>query len=278
MNRVYRSVFCQATQTWVAVSELAPARSKSGSLRLSLVALAAITVMGSLGTGEAQGASFYFQGALNRSDSGAGNYLNSSNLSMSLAGDDNDNCGSVSVAGRTNVPGAVGTGTLTAAALYGNVASNAPGLAGVNTTGRTVWDTYTTSQVWGSSGNLGSAGGYANAIGTAEPRAFGVGSFVVGCGATATGNYSAAVGMAGLRRAGAGQWRRGRRVRFGGQCRAGRGGLHPGRRDTVAGRPSAPPPARRARCRSAIRRRGNTARSPAWRPARPTATRSTCRS
>ena len=201
MNNIYRSVYCNQTGTWVAVSEVTSAGRGSRRARTTLVALAVLGVCSVGELRDANAASFYWQGNNNLSDSGTGNFDQSSNLSMSIAGDDNDNCGTVAVLGRTDVPGAIGSSVggitgITPSALYTSIVGNTSG-EGVNREGNTVWNTYTTTQDWVSQGRITTAGqGYADAYVTAQPRNFGVGSFAVGCGTTTTGNYAQAVGMA----------------------------------------------------------------------------------
>ncbi|MBS0344469.1 MAG: ESPR domain-containing protein, partial [Proteobacteria bacterium] len=143
MNKTYRSVFCRKTGTCVAVSEIAGATRGRSGVRVGAVALAAAALCSGLGWREADAASFYWQGGDNRSDSGAGNYGSSSNLSMSISGDNNDNCGTVAVDGRTNIAGSIGTSvagvpTLTPVQLYNSILGNVSG-SGINRENNTVW-------------------------------------------------------------------------------------------------------------------------------------------
>ncbi|MFH0134911.1 ESPR-type extended signal peptide-containing protein, partial [Variovorax sp. VaC1] len=197
MNKVYRSVFNRKTGTWVAASEIARAHG-GGGYQKSAVALA-IVMMATAGfSSEVVAANAGFAGANNIGSNGAGQgYGTSSAQSVLFQGDD-DYCGSVDVAGRTNIAGGPGgTGQITANQLYSNIISNTPGATGVNSANSAVWNTYTTQQNWTGDGTVSSPGrGYANAISNATARTYGVASFAWGCGASAMGNYSAAFGMA----------------------------------------------------------------------------------
>ncbi|MDF7675202.1 ESPR-type extended signal peptide-containing protein [Neisseriaceae bacterium ESL0693] len=215
MNKIYRAVWNENKQTWVAASELAKGRVKSnltiapkdikrknrwwGLMKLAFIAgliqlqfctslsfASNIALIGSNSNSTTEvGTSF---------DNGTG-YGHGSHGSVVLAGDD-DQCGADKVQGRRGL-----TSGMTALAQYLRFANN--------TTLSGKYHPYGTSQdvqKWSGSGMTTSAdatdktyvgytgpsttGGEANAL----PDAYGVYSFAYGCGSYTEGNYSVAFG------------------------------------------------------------------------------------
>ncbi|WP_257390480.1 ESPR-type extended signal peptide-containing protein, partial [Snodgrassella alvi] len=207
MNKVYRNVWNENTQTWVAASELANSKTKSNtvcelplvkhvlnifglkkivSLTLTTLALQLQTVS------PVYAANLAITGTSNISTNGTGvSYASGSHGSIALAGDD-DFCGADKVNGRRNIT----TGGINAMEEYLRFAENR------SFNGRNPYGTSNGQQVWtgdgttggntsGSSGYMGTpTGGDINKL----PVAYGVYSFASGCGSYATGNYSTAFG------------------------------------------------------------------------------------
>ncbi|NUE66341.1 ESPR-type extended signal peptide-containing protein [Snodgrassella sp. ESL0253] len=207
MNKVYRVVWNEHTQTWVAVSELANSKTKSNTVcelplvkrilnlsglkkivSLSLTAL----VLQLQAISPVYAANLAITGTTNASTNSTGVvYRYGSHGSIVLAGDD-DFCGADKVNGRRDVT----TDGISAMAEYLRFAENRS-FGGKNpygvSNGQQVWtgDGTTGGITTGSSGYMGTpTGGDINRL----PVAYGVYSFATGCGSYATGNYSTAFG------------------------------------------------------------------------------------
>ncbi|WP_275415279.1 ESPR-type extended signal peptide-containing protein, partial [Snodgrassella gandavensis] len=206
MNKVYRNVWNEHTQTWVAASELANSKTKSNTVcelplvkRIlnmfglkKIVSLTLTTLVLQLqAISPVYAANLAITGGSNLStNSPAVAYGNGSHGSIVLAGDD-DFCGTDKVSGRRNI-----TGGISAMEEYLRFAENR------SFNGRNPYGVSNGQQVWtgdgttggintGSSGYMGTpTGGDINRL----PVAYGVYSFASGCGSYATGNYSTAFG------------------------------------------------------------------------------------
>ncbi|PIT55842.1 hypothetical protein BHC59_10015 [Snodgrassella alvi] len=207
MNKVYRNVWNENTQTWVAASELANSKTKSNTVcelplvkhvlnifgLKKIVSLTLTTLALQLqAVSPAYAANLAITGTSNISTNGTGvSYASGSHGSIALAGDD-DFCGADKVNGRRNIT----TGGISAMEEYLRFAQNR------SFNGRNPYGTSNGQQVWtgdgttggitsGSSGYMGApTGGDTNKL----PVAYGVYSFASGCGSYATGNYSTAFG------------------------------------------------------------------------------------
>jgi autotransporter adhesin len=207
MNKVYRNVWNENTQTWVAASELANSKTKSNTVcelplvkhvlnifgLKKIVSLTLTTLALQLqAVSPAYAANLAITGTTNASTNGTGvSYASGSHGSIALAGDD-DFCGADKVNGRRNIT----TGGISAMEEYLRFAQNR------SFNGRNPYGTSNGQQVWtgdgatggntsGSSGYMGTpTGGDINKL----PVAYGVYSFASGCGSYATGNYSTAFG------------------------------------------------------------------------------------
>ncbi|WP_257390866.1 ESPR-type extended signal peptide-containing protein, partial [Snodgrassella alvi] len=207
MNKVYRVVWNEHTQTWVAVSELANSKTKSNTVcelplvkRIlnmfglkKIVSLTLTTLILQLqAISPVYAANLAITGTTNASTNGTGvSYAFGSHGSIALAGDD-DYCGADKVNGRRNIT----TGGISAMDEYLRFAENRS-FNGRNpygvSNGQQVWtgDGATGGITTGSSGYMGTpTGGDTNRL----PVAYGVYSFASGCGSYATGNYSTAFG------------------------------------------------------------------------------------
>ncbi|MCT6880972.1 MAG: hypothetical protein M3Z51_01260, partial [Snodgrassella alvi] len=216
MNKVYRNVWNEHTQTWVAASELANSHTKSnivsdlplckrllnkcGLKKIVSFTLTALMLQLHLIT-PATAANVAITGGLSPSSSTATElYSNGSHGSVVLAGDD-DWCGADKVSGRRNI----GQTGISAQEEYLRFVQNSS-FTGKTVLGGTVttnpYGTSNGQQNWngdgvtngitsGSSGFMGTpTGGDSNVM----PVAYGVYSFAAGCGSYATGNYSTAFG------------------------------------------------------------------------------------
>ncbi|PIT70306.1 Vomp family autotransporter [Bartonella tribocorum] len=148
-------------------------------------------------------ANFAFVGGNNNSTSGTGvSYLRGSHGSVVLAGDD-DFCGVDNVKGRGGKQQENVAKQITAQEQYDRFINNQA------FSGRNPYGTTTEKVVWQSAGILSGNATYmgANTEGSQNimPEAFGVYSFVTGCGAAATGNYSTAFGAGATTKAGGAQ-------------------------------------------------------------------------
>lgn len=143
-------------------------------------------------------------GGLVQYDSGPGvPYRYGSHGSIVFAGD-NDFCGVDNVEGRGGEQQKNLTNKITAEDQYNNFINNQ-----ADNIGRNPYGTTTEKVTWQSSGVLTSNGAYmgTNTGGSQNilPEAYGVYSFVTGCGAAATGNYSTAFGAGATTKAGGAQ-------------------------------------------------------------------------
>ena len=204
MNKIYRAIWNETTQTWVAASELAKSKTKSDTVSylsaagmvssksrfgsIFKLSLMASVLNMSFWASNAYAANLAITGAVantvTSTDGTGSNYANGSHGSIVLSAFDGSaaQCGADDVAGRGG-PGI--TGGISALDEYLRFARNTP---------------YGTQTPYGSN-NKGvdatvaqtqgtTTGGSANKM----PVAYGVASFVTGCGAYASGNYSTAFG------------------------------------------------------------------------------------
>uniref|UniRef100_UPI0023B31A57 ESPR-type extended signal peptide-containing protein n=1 Tax=Snodgrassella gandavensis TaxID=2946698 RepID=UPI0023B31A57 len=206
MNKVYRNVWNEHTQTWVAASELANSKTKSNTVcelplvkRIlnmfglkKIVSLTLTTLVLQLqAISPVYAANLAITGGSNLStNSPAVAYGNGSHGSIVLAGDD-DFCGTDKVSGRRNI-----TGGISAMEEYLRFAENR------SFNGRNPYGVSNGQQVWTGDGTTGGitsgSSGYMGATTGGDssklPVAYGVYSFASGCGSYATGNYSTAFG------------------------------------------------------------------------------------
>ncbi|MBK7655975.1 MAG: hypothetical protein IPJ18_13790 [Betaproteobacteria bacterium] len=103
MNKSYRSIYNEATGAWVAVSETTSARGKKSSGKKA--AVAAVIALHLAVSGSAYAANAGLAGGTNVGTTGTGmGTTNANHQAVTLSGDD-DYCGSMNIAGRTNVAG-----------------------------------------------------------------------------------------------------------------------------------------------------------------------------
>ena len=204
MNKIYRAIWNETTQTWVAASELAKSKTKSDAVSylsaagmvssksrfgsIFKLSLMASVLNMSFWASNAYAANLAITGAVANtvtSTDGAGsNYANGSHGSIVLSAFDDSaaQCGADDVAGRGG-PGI--TGGISALEEYLRFAQNkAYGTQnpyGSNNKGVNATEAQTQGTTTGGSANK-------------MPVAYGVASFVTGCGAYASGNYSTAFG------------------------------------------------------------------------------------
>ncbi|WP_019220757.1 Vomp family autotransporter [Bartonella senegalensis] len=173
--------------------------SKSNSLKAVSLGTAMAALLSSVSPVFAAGVAI--TGGLVQYDSGPGvPYTYGSHGSIVFAGD-NDFCGADNVKGRG---GSSKTGTqITAEDQYRRFIENQ------EFSNRNPYGTTTEKVIWSSDGTTTPKGGYmgthTGGMTNAMPEAYGVYSFVTGCGAAATGNYSTAFGAGATTKAGGAQ-------------------------------------------------------------------------
>lgn len=173
MNKSYRSIYNEATGAWVAVSETTSARGKKSSGKKA--AVAAVIALHLAVSGSAYAANAGLAGGTNVGTTGTGmGTTNANHQAVTLSGDD-DYCGSMNIAGRTNVAGGhTTTAGITPSVLYSAIINNSTGYAWP---GETIFNTYTAGGVsWDAGGSVSTAGqGYASTLVNAQPHGYGVG-------------------------------------------------------------------------------------------------------
>ncbi|PIT49015.1 ESPR-type extended signal peptide-containing protein [Snodgrassella communis] len=208
MNKIYRAIWNETTQTWVAASELAksktkantvsaqtPVRSLIGKISLNTfkVGMIASLVNMSLAIPNAY--------AADRSNvNGYNIWGNAGQVSVNavvLQGDDNY-CGRDIVAGRGN--SLVGLSALDEYKRFAQNQSFLPYNPYGETTKVENWTGNGTTN-----GNSGYQGGQTGGVMDTSGSAYGVNSFVYGCGSYATGNHSLAFGTNATSKAGGAQ-------------------------------------------------------------------------
>ena len=204
MNKVYRNVWNENTQTWVAASELANSKTKSNTVceqsivkkiinKLGLKKIVSVTITALILEWQAIAPVYAANAAIvGGNNSGTvwpgGGYQYGGHGSMVFSGDD-DHCGADRVNGRRTVSDGITAKdeylrfirntAFTNGHPYGSVTSNK-------------------AEAWSDEGKTDGGTGYqASPTGgdnNAMPVAYGIYSFAYGCGSYATGNYSTAFG------------------------------------------------------------------------------------
>ncbi|WP_143556170.1 ESPR-type extended signal peptide-containing protein [Snodgrassella alvi] len=204
MNKVYRNVWNENTQTWVAASELANSKTKSNTVceqsivkkiinKLGLKKIVSVTITALILEWQAIAPVYAANAAIvGGNNSGTvwpgGGYQYGGHGSMVFSGDD-DHCGADRVNGRRTV-----TNGITARDEYlrfiKNTAFGTSHPYGSVTSNR--------AEAWSDEGVTDGGTGYQAAPtggdNNAMPVAYGIYSFAYGCGSYATGNYSTAFG------------------------------------------------------------------------------------
>ncbi|WP_374695226.1 ESPR-type extended signal peptide-containing protein [Snodgrassella alvi] len=204
MNKVYRNVWNENTQTWVAASELANSKTKSNTVceqsivkkiinKLGLKKIVSVTITALILEWQAIAPVYAANAAIvGGNNSGTvwpgGGYQYGGHGSMVFSGDD-DHCGADRVNGRRTVSDGITAKdeylrfirntAFTNGRPYGSVTSNK-------------------AEAWSDEGKTDGGAGYQAAPtggdNNAMPVAYGIYSFAYGCGSYATGNYSTAFG------------------------------------------------------------------------------------
>ncbi|MCO6507934.1 MAG: hypothetical protein J6578_03970 [Snodgrassella sp.] len=202
MNKIYRAIWNETTQTWVAASELAKSKTKAntvsaqtsvrslvGKISLNTFKVGVITSLVNMSLAIPNA---YAADRLNVN--GYNIWGNAGQVSVNaviLQGDDNV-CGHDIVAGRSS-----SLFGLSALEEYKRFAQNYASVIGNKT--YTPYGETTKVEIWSAIGITSGNSGYQsnNTTGGANEgngRAYGVNSFVYGCGSYATGNHSLAFG------------------------------------------------------------------------------------
>ncbi|NNN26608.1 hypothetical protein HLG94_19520 [Pseudomonas nitroreducens] len=194
MNRVYRSIWCEKTGTYVAAAETAKSRTKPGRIG-GLIAAALMSVFGFLPEAFA-GASFSDTGAAVNGNNGSraagssggwGAQANYQGLAMTPDGDCQD-----LTATYTTGPGALGNMSSLFSSLAPQYSTTVDyGSQANKGTGYVNWGS---SQFIGGTGNIGNnAGG--TAVNNGSTLAYGYNSTAIGCAVRAYGFGSTAMGF-----------------------------------------------------------------------------------
>ncbi len=194
MNRVYRSIWCEKTGTYVAAAETAKSRTKTGRIG-GLIAAALMSVFGFLPEAFA-GASFSDTGAAVNGNNGSraagssggwGAQANYQGLAMTPDGDCQD-----LTATYTTGPGALGNMSSLFSSLAPQYSTTVDyGSQANKGTGYVNWGS---SQFIGGTGNIGNnAGG--TAVNNGSTLAYGYNSTAIGCAVRAYGFGSTAMGF-----------------------------------------------------------------------------------
>ncbi|WP_239363647.1 ESPR-type extended signal peptide-containing protein [Snodgrassella communis] len=202
MNKIYRAIWNETTQTWVAASELAKSKTKAntvsaqtsvrslvGKISLNTFKVGVITSLVNMSLAIPNA---YAADRLNVNGYNIWGYNTQASVNaVVLQGDDNV-CGHDIVAGRSS-----SLGGLSALEEYKRFAQNYASVIGNKT--YTPYGETTKVENWTDFGLTSGNSGYqsANTTGGANEgngRAYGVNSFVYGCGSYATGNHSLAFG------------------------------------------------------------------------------------
>ncbi|MBI0165972.1 ESPR-type extended signal peptide-containing protein, partial [Snodgrassella sp. M0351] len=204
MNKVYRNVWNENTQTWVAASELANSKTKSNTVceqsivkkiinKLGLKKIVSVTITALILEWQAIAPVYAANAAIvGGNNSGTvwpgGGYQYGGHGSMVFSGDD-DHCGADRVNGRRTV-----TDGITAKDEYLRFIRN----TAFGTSHPYGSVTSNKAEAWSDEGKTDGGTGYQAAPtggdNNAMPVAYGIYSFAYGCGSYATGNYSTAFG------------------------------------------------------------------------------------
>ncbi|MBI0068395.1 MULTISPECIES: ESPR-type extended signal peptide-containing protein [unclassified Snodgrassella] len=213
MNKIYRAIWNESTQTWVAASELAKSKTKANAVSSDTAKPSLLARMGlctfRLGLlASLINISLYSADTVAAADRTSlwGSYINKSASktsfsAVSIVGDD-DHCGHDVVQGRSNA-GKKGISPLEEYLRFAQnkvITTTTPANGKFTPYGSTTqaekWATNNTTVIIG--GKYGTAG-FQNQITGGEnnvmPLAYGVGSFSYGCASLTTGNYSLAFGV-----------------------------------------------------------------------------------
>ncbi|PIT63947.1 hypothetical protein BHC56_05375, partial [Snodgrassella alvi] len=204
MNKVYRNVWNENTQTWVAASELANSKTKSNTVceqsivkkiinKLGLKKIVSVTITALILEWQAIAPVYAANAAIvGGNNSGTvwpgGGYQYGGHGSTVLSGDD-DHCGADRVNGRRTVSDGI-TAKDEYLRFIRNTAFGTSHPYGSVTSNR--------AEAWSDEGLTDGGTGYQAAPtggdNNAMPVAYGIYSFAYGCGSYATGNYSTAFG------------------------------------------------------------------------------------
>ena len=216
MNKIYRAIWNESTQTWVAASELAKSKTKANAVSSDTAKPSLLARMGlctfRLGLlASLINMSLYSADAVAAADRTSlwGPYINAkatktSFSAVNIAGDNDDYCGHDVVQDRS---GAVKAGNMiTPLEEYLRFAQNTQYTNKVDKHIYTPYGSTTQAEKWGSGNwtniigkDYGTAGYQNEAVTKGArndlPRAYGAASFSYGCASLATGNYSLAFGV-----------------------------------------------------------------------------------
>ncbi|WP_371752015.1 ESPR-type extended signal peptide-containing protein [Snodgrassella alvi] len=204
MNKVYRNVWNENTQTWVAASELANSKTKSNTVceqsivkkiinKLGLKKIVSVTITALILEWQAIAPVYAANAAIvGGNNSGTvwpgGGYQYGGHGSMVFSGDD-DHCGADRVNGRRTVSDGI-TAKDEYLRFIRNTAFGTSHPYGSVTSNK--------AEAWSDEGKTDGGTGYQAAPtggdNNAMPVAYGIYSFAYGCGSYATGNYSTAFG------------------------------------------------------------------------------------
>ncbi|WP_144366113.1 ESPR-type extended signal peptide-containing protein, partial [Snodgrassella alvi] len=212
MNKIYRAIWNESTQTWVAASELAKSKTKANAVSSDTAKPSLLARMGlctfRLGLlASLINMSLYSADAVAAADRTSlwGSFINKSATktsfsAVSIVGDDNY-CGHDVVQGRSNA----GKKGISPLEEYLRFAQNAEYYRKGDTHTYTPYGSTTQAEKWGSGSwtniigkDYGTAGFQNKNTGgenNVMPLAYGVGSFSYGCASLTTGNYSLAFGV-----------------------------------------------------------------------------------
>ena len=204
MNKVYRNVWNENTQTWVAASELANSKTKSNTVceqsivkkiinKLGLKKIVSVTITALILEWQAIAPVYAANAAIvGGNNSGTvwpgGGYQYGGHGSMVFSGDD-DHCGADRVYGRRTVSDGITARDEYLRFLRNTAFANGHPYGSV---------TSNKAEAWSDEGKTDGGTGYQAAPtggdNNAMPVAYGIYSFAYGCGSYATGNYSTAFG------------------------------------------------------------------------------------
>ena len=204
MNKVYRNVWNENTQTWVAASELANSKTKSNTVceqsivkkiinKLGLKKIVSVTITALILEWQAIAPVYAANAAIvGGNNSGTvwpgGGYQYGGHGSMVFSGDD-DHCGADRVNGRRTVSDGITAKDEYLRFIRNTAFANGRPYGSV---------TSNKAEAWSDEGKTDGGTGYQAAPtggdNNAMPVAYGIYSFAYGCGSYATGNYSTAFG------------------------------------------------------------------------------------
>ncbi|PIT44644.1 ESPR-type extended signal peptide-containing protein [Snodgrassella alvi] len=204
MNKVYRNVWNENTQTWVAASELANSKTKSNTVceqsivkkiinKLGLKKIVSVTITALILEWQAIAPVYAANAAIvGGNNSGTvwpgGGYQYGGHGSMVFSGDD-DHCGADRVNGRRTVTNGISATDEYLRFIRNTAFANGRPYGSV---------TSNKAEAWSDEGKTDGGTGYQAAPtggdNNAMPVAYGIYSFAYGCGSYATGNYSTAFG------------------------------------------------------------------------------------